>query len=30
VGNTADLQKMLRSANTKMIEDMGKEDTDAK
>jgi predicted RNase H-related nuclease YkuK (DUF458 family) len=30
VGNTADLQKMLRSANTKMIEDMNKEDTDAK
>ena len=30
VGNTADLHKMLRSANTKMIEDMGKEDTDAK
>ena len=30
VGNTADLQKMLRSANTKMIEDMSKEDTDAK
>jgi hypothetical protein len=30
VGNTADLQKMLRSANSKMIEDMSKEDTDAK
>jgi hypothetical protein len=30
VGNTADLQKMLRSANSKMIEDMNKEDTDAK
>jgi hypothetical protein len=30
VGNTADLQKMLRSANTKMIEDMNKEDMDAK
>jgi hypothetical protein len=30
VGNTADLQKMLRSANSKMIEDMNKEDMDAK
>ena len=30
VGNTADLQKMLRSANTKMLEDLNKEEGDAK
>ena len=29
VGNTADLQKMLRSANNKMLEDLKKEDGDA-
>lgn len=28
VGNTAELQKMLRTANTKMLEDMGKETDD--
>jgi hypothetical protein len=29
VGNTAELQKMLRTANTKMLEDMSKEVDDA-
>jgi hypothetical protein len=29
VGNTAELQKMLRTANTKMLEDMSKEADDA-
>jgi len=29
VGNTAELQKMLRTANTKMLEDMSKEIDDA-